>query len=915
MKLLRHSRFYVLRSSFSLLTSAFSLLPSTVLILSPSAAFAQTAETGIVTGQVVDALNGDALPGAMVTVQGMGVSASTQRDGSFRLVGVPSGPQTLVVTYLGRDDFSQALTVAAGGQASVTMRVPTSTRYEETVSVSALILDAQARALNQQKTAPNITNIVSADQLGHFPDPNAAETTQRIPGVSIQRDMGEGRYVIVRGTEPRLNSTLIDGERIPAPEANVRQVALDVIPADLLQAVEVSKALTPDMDGDAIGGTVNLVMKDAPDKMIVSGTIGGGYNIARDSYRQPTANVTAGGRMGDGRAGYVVSASMAETARTTQDFEPVYTAGNLTDLDLRNYAVNRRRHGLTGAFDFRPDASQLYKLRAVYNHYIDDHEERQRVRQRVANRRIERELRDRTHIEHIWSLAFTGDRQFGGNSLSYRVSGAHADQKDPLTIASVFRQSNVNFSPNVTPDAIDPDNIQANPSGENLANSAFNQQTRATNFAGERDVVTAVDLRMAAGSSPSLTTFFKVGVKYRDKAKERTRDEFTLTSATAIPFSAVSLGGDHSILDGRYALGPFLSLPLLADLPNNYALTSVENHARDTEDFNVTERVAAVYGQAEFYVGSKLFILPGVRVERTGASYQGKDVSFSPTGVWLASTPNSGAHDYVTVLPGVNLRYAVDADSNIRAAVTRSMARPNYFDLVPYRSFNDADNTIALGNPDLQPTRSWNYDLMYERYLRSVGVLSAGVFHKQLQDYIYSFVTRPTINGEQFTQTQAQNGEAATLTGLELAAQSRLSFLPGALDGIGLYANYTFTDSSAEFPGRTGEQSTLPGQSRHVGNLSASYEKFGFAGRLAVNFHGSYVDQVAAASGDDRFYDTHKQVDLSLSQRVNGHFRLFFDALNLTDAPLRYYQGVSNRPLQEEHYKTWLDFGVKVEWR
>src|SRR5262249_15054620 len=160
------------------------------------------------------------------------------------------------------------------------------------------------------------------------------------------------------------------------------------------------------------------------------------------------------------------------------------------------------------------------------------------------------------------------------------------------------------------------------------------------------------------------------------------------------------------------------------------------------------------------------------------------------------------------------------------------------FDLVPYRSFDDSANAIALGNPDLNPTYSWNLDLMFERYLKSVGILSAGVFHKQLRDYIYVFRSTETINNELFTVTQSQNGDSATLTGIELAAQTRLAFLPGALNGIGVYANYTYTDSSAKFPGRSGEDSTLPGQSRHVGNLSASYEKFGFSGRVAANFHG-----------------------------------------------------------------------------
>jgi TonB dependent receptor-like, beta-barrel len=161
--------------------------------------------------------------------------------------------------------------------------------------------------------------------------------------------------------------------------------------------------------------------------------------------------------------------------------------------------------------------------------------------------------------------------------------------------------------------------------------------------------------------------------------------------------------------------------------------------------------------------------------------------------------------------------------------------------------------------------------------------------------------------------TQPLNGDDATLTGLELAFQNQLQFLPSPFNGIGVYANYTLTDSTAKFPNHRGD-STLPGQSRHVGNLALSFEKRGFASRSSVNFHGSYIDVVGADNTQDRFYDTNRQFDLSLSQKLTHNLRVYSDFMNLNDALLRYYQGVPDRVLQEEHYHWWMNFGVKVEF-
>jgi outer membrane receptor protein involved in Fe transport len=262
---------------------------------------------GVIEGRVVDAGTGEPLPGARVIVTGAPTEASTDREGAFRLAGVPAGERSIVISYLGRKDEVVELTLAAGATQRVEVKMA-QTSFEERVDVKAdLIADAHARALNQQKTAPNIINVVSADDIGSFPDRNAAETAQRIPGVSITKDQGEGRYVNIRGTDPRLNSMMIDGQRIPSPDPLLRQVAVDVVPSELLQAIEVSKALTPDMDGDSIGGSVNLVMKQAPEKLRLFGAAGGGYNSMLSSYQQSNFSGTAGDRFDGGRAGFVVS--------------------------------------------------------------------------------------------------------------------------------------------------------------------------------------------------------------------------------------------------------------------------------------------------------------------------------------------------------------------------------------------------------------------------------------------------------------------------------------------------------------------------------------------------------------------------------------------------------------------------------
>src|SRR5262245_12666441 len=188
---------------------------------------------------------------------------------------------------------------------------------------------------------------------------------------------------------------MINGEPIPAPDPLQRQVALDVVPSALLQSIEVSKALTPDMDGDAIGGSVNLVMKQAPEKFRLFGSVGGGYNELLDSFGQNNYSLTSGRRFAGGKTGVIASLSGSETNRGNNDTEIVYTPTlGLNELNPRWYQVHRKRVGFTGAVDMKQSPDALFTVRGVFNRFIDDHENRQRVRFAVGNRRIDRELRD-----------------------------------------------------------------------------------------------------------------------------------------------------------------------------------------------------------------------------------------------------------------------------------------------------------------------------------------------------------------------------------------------------------------------------------------------------------------------------------------------------------------------------------------
>jgi TonB-dependent receptor len=868
--------------------------------------WAQSGAMGTITGKVLEK-EGYELPGALVALKGTTRKSTADVNGEYRLTRVPVGKQTLVVSFMGLGSVEVEVETKAGEitEKNIMMEV----KVVENVSVyGEPLLEGRARALNQQKNALNIQNVISSDMIGSFPDPNSAEATQRVPGISIQRDQGEGRYVLIRGTEARLNSMMLNGDRLPSPEGEIRSVALDVIPAGLLSAIEVSKALTPDMDADAIGGAVNLVTLNAPHRPRFNADVGLGYNDISGKTLQ-RGNLTFGRRFADGKVGLILGTSYYNTDFGSDNFEVEYDDGELDDLQIRDYTVNRKRIGFSTTFDVKPSPATEFKIQGVYNKF-DDQEYRRRTRSRLGKERMEKEMKNRFETQTIYSIRGDLKHQFGnGIQLHAALSYSYAEEDEPDRMDTTFLQKDIIFEPNVSADSIDPDNIQSNPQNEDINKYKFDELVVENNFTSDKDWVARLDLEIPLTGSGDFSSLLKVGAKYKNKKKMRDNNVMVYESDDDI-YLANFLDGNFDageFIDGRYDPGQFMTTNIGKLLMSSFNLEGEHDYEEDLADYTAKEDIFSGYAMAKLFFSDKFTIITGVRYESTNVDYTGKDVTFDDEGDYSGTTGIGGSNTHGLFMPGLHLIYRVGENFNVRAAFTRTLARPNYFDLVPYRLKLREDLELQLGNADLEATRSWNVDLMVEHYFKPLGAFTAGFFYKSLREYIYYFRYSDVLDGEEYNIIQPRNGDSASLWGFEVGLTGKLP-----IPGLSVLLNYTYTDSEAQYPDREGEKATLPGQSKHLGNVALSYERGRLSTQVALNFHGKYVDEVGETDNEDIYYDNHYQLDLSARYRFSNKISLFLEVNNVLNEPLRYYIGSSDRPIQEEYYRIRGTFGLRV---
>jgi len=887
---------------------------------------AAAASSATLRGTIVDAETGRALP--RVSVKAPGTAALSGEGGRFEITVPDTGTITLTFAHLGYEVATQTLSAS-----SSPVRIGLTSQFVEIPGLRVTAQrQGQASALNQQKNADNILNVVSSDLIGRFPDQNSAEAIQRVPGATVDRDQGEGRYVSVRGTEPRLTAVKINGQEVPSPEGDIRNVALDVIPADQLSSIEVHKSLTPEMDGDAIGGSVNLVTRVARDTVpAVTASLAGGYNAELASAKQLETSLGFSQRFLPGGAlGLAVSGSYSRVHRGSDNSEmewgDVDLAGggeafSLQTLELRDYEVTRTRLSVGTSVDYRLGAgSELYasglfsrfddqEYRRLLAYALDDGE--YQTASTVTDANLVRELKDRYEVQDIWSVTAGGRHAMAGLKLDYSANFSLAEEREEDAQYSVFEQEGVDMAitgglpsrfPRISVTGGDPYDASA---------FELKEFERADNRTTDRNTILAINLEKPLDGGSPLTSV-KGGLKARLKEKDRDNDGSILEwDGNGTPTLADMVGGfeDDDFLGGKYKPGRAPSPSATRDFFNaNRDSLALDEDAYTIDNlstnYKATENVYAGYLQAKGTWG-RLSALAGARYEFTDLKYTGNRIDIDTNGD-ISTSSFEASKSYGHLLPMAQARYTVTENAVLRAALTQSLARPHYYDLVPYSVTEDGE--AERGNPDLKPTVAVNADLMAEYYLRPLGVVSAGVFAKFLRDPIYT----STFDEGDLEVTQPVNGKSAQVYGLEAAWMQQFTFLPGPLNGLGIYSNYTFTQSEAEIAGRSSV--ALPGQSDHTANVALTYEKYGFSGRIALNYSGTRVMEVGDEAAEDQIQDSRTQIDVSASQEVIPGLRVFAEILNVTDAPYRIYEGRKSQVIQQEYYSYWANVGVKYQF-
>lgn len=775
------------------------------------------------------------------------------------------------------------------------------------------------QALQEQKNSDSIESVVHADAVGQLPDDNAAEALQRVPGLSVERDQGEGRFVSVRGLAPDLNSVTINGTLVPAPESDRRAVALDVLPAELVQSLSVVKSLTPDMDANSLGGTIEVESLSAFDHdglfYTLSSEASYDTNVDKTSPKLSGA-ISDRFSLGDGVDNFGVAAAFSQQKRKFGS-DNVETGGawdfddgeRLEEVEMRDYAITRERTGFGLNFDYQADDYSKYYLRTLYSKFKDT-ETRNAAGVEFADAQASgergdaegwRSLKSREETQVIQSYVFGGERMIDLWTISAQAGYSQATEKNPGGIASakfVGDFSDVGFDGTETPSL--------------SAGSAFYDPSSFTLDKVEWEKVDSKDkeknirLDLArdydwAGNAAQV----KFGGKLSRREKTSDTDVWVYDD-----FSGVSLEGLQSgSVD--YSLGNFgngISAGAIENLISSLDRSQYYDEEESRiNDFTMHEDINAAYLMNTLDVDAWRFIA-GVRYEGT---------EFDAKGTGLRDGVYEDTHSknrYEHWLPGLHARYQLSPSTAIRAAWTNTVVRPTFGQLAP--GFTIDGDEASFGNPDLKPLESMNFDLGIEHYMGRAGVLSGFVFYKDIDNFIYNTDLAGSGAWADFDEALSYaNGDSAKLYGLELAYSQKFDWLPAPWNGLLVGANLTLSKSDASIEGQGSKRSIdLPNQSDTVGNFMVGWENERFNLRVAANYKSSYLYEIGSVQDkrQDLYVDDQLFVDIKAGYFITPELQLTLEAANITDESYYVYTGSRRYNAQYEEYGPTYTIGLTL---
>lgn len=909
---------------------------------------------GTIRGRIIDASK-QTLPGASIYIENLRTGVTSDVNGYYTFSNLNPGTYTIKISYVGYSPVEMKITIPAGKTLEKDVVLNEGLELQEVV-VGGGAFQGQRRAINSQKNSLGITNVVSADQVGKFPDSNIGDALKRISGINVQYDQGEARFGQVRGTSADLSSVTINGNRIPSAEGDTRNVQLDLIPADMIQTIEVNKVVTPDMDGDAIGGSINLVTKNSPYKRTITATAGSGYNWISEKA-QLNLGFTYGDRFFNDKLGIMLSASYQNAPSGSDDVEFVWDTDSkgticLTDYQIRQYYVTRERQSYSAAFDWDINANHKLFFKGIFNNR-NDWENRYRLTLKDLNKDVNKKkegavadnkasVRLQTkagspnnrnaRLERQRTMDFTlgGEHLFGKLSMDWNASYARASEERPNERYLGYELKKQNFD-------IDLSDIRR-PYASAQAGSTLilNNNFSLQELTEQQEDIVEKDLKFSMNFKLPLVKGFysnqlRFGAKVVDKSKDKDLEFYDYEPVDEKAFNSNSFSNTseqnrNGYMPGeKYKAGTFISKEYVGglDLNNSSLFNKTENPEELAGEYKARETVTAGYLRFDQNFGKKLSAMVGLRLENTHLKYNGRKLTLNDDGDPESLTVTPDVKDsYLNILPSVLLKYNVNEDFKIRGSFTETLSRPKYSALIPNVNINNKDSELTLGNPELKPTTSFNFDLSADYYFKSVGLVSIGIYYKDIND----FIVTQTVRGYEYEGNsydkfmQPRNAGDANLLGVEVGYQRDFGFIAPTLKCVGFYGTYTYTHSKVNnfnFTGRENEKDLkLPGSPEHTANASLYFEKGGLNVRLSYNFASDFIDEMGESAFYDRYYDKVNYMDVNASYTFGKKLRTTFyaEANNLLNQPLRYYQGISERTMQSEHYGVKVNAGVKINF-
>jgi len=943
----------------SFLPSRF-LLALIITLLSSLPAIAQVGE---VTGTINDS-SGAALPGARIDLE-HGPSGVSDGQGQFTITNVAPGAYTATVNYVGFAPSTTTVTVTAGQTVRVNILLNVSSQ-NDVVIVTAGRARGEAEAINESRTSDNILNVLPAEVITSLPNANIADAVGRLPGVTLERDEGEGKYVQIRGTEPRLSNLTIDGVEVPSPEGGIRQVKLDVVPTEMIEMVQIDKTLQANQDADAIGGTVNLVTKTAGERPTLSAFGNGGFTPIINTVPVAEGGLTAGQRFGtDHRLGVLVSGSYDYNGRGINDIEPVPTTVSPTDftpaytsMDIREYKYNRNRYGLGGNVDYKLGESSVVYVRGLFSDFKDSGRRWAytlndvnaagagtapgfNTEIRAAHYQVESVLLGGNHVFSKyygnWGLAASRSRVFnpinGGESIdTFSYTGPtsqcvnvpngkniHDPQWAPICYAEAYNPNNFTLSQGGTiEDAAHGQASQLNLQGQVSVGRLYNIGSHAGRFE------TGFRIRNAHKFDDSFENFYSPTAAV---------DPTTLTIA-AFPTGLT----DKNYYGGNYPLGPLASWDKILQNfhanPANYFNSGGGNtYGTNPANFDLVERVTAGYLMNTIDFG-RFSLYTGVRFE--GTQFHSASVNATTVNPCVGLCVLASG-SYIDVLPSASLRMRLDDNSGLRLVYGRGLSRPlpSQLTTAVQTDTSTVPTTYDVGAV-LNPEHANNYDLLYERYLTPLGLFQAGFFYKSISDPIVINVTLPSTGPYAgFYVATPANAGTAYITGVEFAFQQHFTYLPSLLSGLGLSANYSYTTSgTTKVDAFRTDNPALLRQAPNTWNFSPTYDRKRLSLRLGLAYNGPNIFQYqyhdlqldpnnpgkiipnpqpggTKGPGGDNYLYAHFQVDAQGSFYLGKGLTFIAAGLNLNNDVFGFYNGSPQYVVQREYYKPTYTFGFR----